>query len=34
MRHYIYFSDEQNRERVTPELRGLVKAASYAALEY
>lgn len=34
MRHYIYFSDEQNRERVTPELRCLVKAAIYAALEY
>lgn len=34
MRHYIYFSDEQKKERVTPELRCLVKAAVYAALEY
>ena len=34
MRHYIYFSDELNKERETPELRCLVKAAVYAALEY
>lgn len=34
MRHYIYFSDEQDKEKVTPELRCLVKAAIYAALDY
>ncbi len=34
MRHYIYFSNEQDKENVTPELRCLVKAAVYAALSY
>ena len=34
MRHYIYFSNEQDKENVTPELRCLVKAAIYAALSY
>ena len=34
MRHYIYFSNEQDRENVTPELRCLVKAAICAALSY
>ena len=34
MRHYIYFSNEQDKENVTPELRCLVKAAIYAALDY
>ena len=34
MRHYIYFSNEQDKEPVTPELRCLVKMAIYSALEY
>ena len=34
MRHYIYFSNEQDKENVTPELRCLVKAAICAALSY
>ncbi len=34
MRHYIYFSNEQDKENDSPELRCLVKAAIYAALEY
>lgn len=34
MRHYIYFSNEKNKEKVTPELRCLVKVAIYAALDY
>ncbi len=34
MRHYIYFSNEQEKEPVTPELRTLVKVAIYFALEY
>lgn len=34
MRHYIYFSNEQEKEPVTPELRTLVKVAIYFALDY
>ena len=34
MRHYIYFSNEQDKENVTPELRCLVKAEICAALSY
>ena len=34
MRHYIYFSDEQEKEPVTPELKCLVKMAVYTALEF
>ena len=34
MRHYIFFSDKQEKEPVTAELRSLVKAVIYAALEY
>lgn len=34
MRHYIHFSNEQEKENVTTELRCLVKAAIYAALSY
>ncbi|MCI8388544.1 MAG: rRNA maturation RNase YbeY [Clostridiales bacterium] len=34
MRHYIYFTNEQDKEPVTAELRTLVKAAVYTALEY
>lgn len=34
MRHYIYFSNEQDKEKDSPELRCLVKAAIYAALDY
>ncbi len=32
MKHYIYFTNEQNREPVFTELRCLVKAAIYCAL--
>ena len=34
MRHYIHFTNEQEIENVTAELRCLVKAAVYAALAY
>ena len=34
MRHYIHFTNEQDKENVTAELRCLVKAAIYAALAY
>ena len=34
MRNYINFSNEQEKEPVTPELRCLVKMAIYSALEY
>lgn len=34
MKHYIYFSNEQDAEPVSAELRCLVKAAIYAALDY
>jgi len=34
MRHYIHFTNEQDIENVTAELRCLVKAAVYAALAY
>ncbi len=34
MRHYIYFSNEQDKEKDSPELRCLVKAAIHAALDY
>lgn len=34
MRNYINFSNEQDKEPVTPELRCLVKMAIYSALEY
>ena len=34
MRHYIRFTNEQEKENVTSELRCLVKAAIYAALAY
>lgn len=34
MRHYIYFSNEQSTEKDSPELRCLVKAVIYEALEY
>ena len=34
MRHYIHFTNEQDIENVTSELRCLVKAAVYAALAY
>lgn len=34
MRHYIYFSNAQDKEKDSPELRCLVKAAIYAALDY
>ena len=34
MRHYIHFTNEQDKEKVTSELRCLVKAAIYSALAY
>ena len=34
MRNYIYFTNEQQKEPVTAELRTLVKAAIYTALGY
>ena len=34
MRHYIHFTNEQDKENVTSELRCLVKAAIYSALAY
>ena len=34
MRHYIHFTNEQEKENVTAELRCLVKAAVYSALAY
>lgn len=34
MRHYIYFSNEQSTEKDSPELRCLIKAVIYEALEY
>lgn len=34
MRHYIHFTNEQDKENVTTELRCLVKAAIYASLAY
>ncbi len=34
MRHYIHFTNEQDKENVTAELRCLVKAAIYASLAY
>ncbi|MBE6611301.1 MAG: rRNA maturation RNase YbeY [Ruminococcaceae bacterium] len=34
MRHYIHFTNEQDMEAVTSELRCLVKAAIYASLAY
>lgn len=34
MRHYICFSNEQDKEKASSELKCLVKAAIYAALEY
>lgn len=34
MRHYIHFSNEQEKEPVMSELRCLVKAAVYASLAY
>lgn len=34
MKHYIHFSNEQEKENVSAELRCLVKAAIYAALAY
>lgn len=34
MKHYIHFTNEQDKENVTAELRCLVKAAVYAALAY
>ncbi len=34
MRHYIYFTNEQDKEPVTPELRCLVKAAICSALSF
>ena len=34
MRHYIHFTNEQEIENVTAELRCLVKASIYAALAY
>ena len=34
MRHYIHFTNEQEIENATAELRCLVKAAVYAALAY
>ena len=34
MRHYFHFTNEQEIENVTAELRCLVKAAVYAALAY
>ena len=34
MKHYIHFTNEQDKENVTAELRCLVKAAIYAALAY
>ena len=34
MRHYIHFTNDQDKENVTSELRCLVKAAIYSALAY
>lgn len=34
MRHYIYFSNEQNKEKDSGELRCLIKAVIYEVLEY
>jgi probable rRNA maturation factor len=34
MKHYIHFTNEQDKENVTSELRCLVKAAVYSALAY
>ncbi len=34
MRHYIHFTNEQDKRDVTAELRCLVKAAIYSALDY
>lgn len=34
MRHYIHFTNEQDKREVTSELRCLVKAAIYSALDY
>lgn len=34
MRHYIHFTNEQDKREVTAELRCLVKAAIYSALDY
>lgn len=34
MRHYIHFTNEQDKHQVTGELCCLVKAAIYSALEY
>ena len=34
MRHYIHFTNDQDKETVTSELRCLVKAAIYSALAY
>ncbi len=34
MRHYIHFTNEQEKESVTAELRCLVKASIYAALAF
>lgn len=34
MKHYIYFSNEQNKEKDSGELRCLIKAVIYEVLEY
>ncbi len=34
MKHYIHFTNDQDKENVTSELRCLVKAAIYSALAY
>ncbi len=34
MRHYIYFSNEQDKEKDSGELRCLIKAVIYEVLEY
>ncbi len=34
MKHYLHFTNEQDKESVTAELRCLVKAAVYASLAY
>ncbi|MBQ8509142.1 MAG: rRNA maturation RNase YbeY [Clostridia bacterium] len=34
MKHYIFFTNEQDKEPVTTELRTLVKAAIYASLAF